>query len=236
MGAKVSVAILNGTSMQRLSLKRFGVLETWAMLHSPAPWALRILTGLKVFPTHPPSASGSFLYQEKYVEWSCPLQWVYHKLEKTLGEGPGNVLFSYSDLHPAPWHIAFPDKRRRGGGKKKEKKLNGTEYQLGIENYFKEWGLWAEGLHEASGKLLGAFSVPALCHGAGLQFPRRFRSDSTLMPLMSELGWHVQINMKYFVAMSQWQQPLFHIYACKMLLHRIREDFCAMQAPVTSLL
>lgn len=66
--------------------------------------------------------------------------------------------------------------------------------------------------------------------------PRRFRSDSTLMPLMSELGWHVQINMKYFVAMSQWQQPLFHIYACKMLLHRIREDFCAMQAPVTSLL
>lgn len=66
--------------------------------------------------------------------------------------------------------------------------------------------------------------------------PRRFRSDSTLVPLMSELGWRVQINMNYFVAMSQRQRRLFHIYACKMLLRRIREDFCAIQAPATGLL
>lgn len=41
--------------------------------------------------------------------------------------------------------------------------------------------------------------------------PRRFRS--TLVPLMSELGWHVQINMKYFGAVSQWQQSLSQISA-----------------------
>lgn len=60
--------------------------------------------------------------------------------------------------------------------------------------------------------------------------PRRFKSDSALMP---ELGWCVQTQMKYFLAVLQWQQLLFPIYACKMLLHRIREDFCAIQALVT---
>lgn len=64
--------------------------------------------------------------------------------------------------------------------------------------------------------------------------PRRFRS--TLVPLMSGLGWHVQINTKYFGAVSQWQQSLSHIYACKTLPCSIREDFCAIQELVTRLL
>jgi len=97
--------------------------------------------------------------------------------------------------------------------------------------------LRAEGLRDASGKFLGSLfchSIMPQCRTAVSQEDSDL--DSTLVPLMSELGWHVQINMKYFVAMPQWQQPLFHIHDSKMLLCRIREHCCAIQAPVTSLL
>lgn len=94
--------------------------------------------------------------------------------------------------------------------------------------------LWAEGLHEASGKLLGVFLSQCYATEQDCNVPRRFRS--TLVPLMSELGWHVQINMKYFSTVSQWQQSLSRIYACKMLPCSIREDFCAIQELVTRLL
>lgn len=43
---------------------------------------------------------------------------------------------------PALTHCLSGQKEKEGGREKKKKKLNGTEYQLGIENYFKEeWGL-----------------------------------------------------------------------------------------------
>lgn len=46
------------------------------------------------------------------------------------------VLFPYAHLHPARWHIAFPDK--------KKKKVNGTESLQGAENFFRgsPWGKW----------------------------------------------------------------------------------------------
>lgn len=133
MGAKVSAAIPNSTSMQRLSLKGFGVLEAW-QCSTPLHHELSRSWPVSRFfpPTH---CIRHFSPPRGVCRATLSLAVGLTQVGKDLGWG------SWECPLPLLWPTSSPLTCCPSWQKEKEKKrkVNGTKYQLGVKNFREEW-------------------------------------------------------------------------------------------------